>query len=107
MEQMNLADPRINAALVELQEIIQARYPAATFVTFRGEDPDGMYLRVTVDIDDTDEVIDLVIDRLVELGDDEIPVYVIPVQPWERVAQQLRDRPRRRPTPSLAPLLHD
>ncbi len=104
---MNLADSRINAALAELQGIIQARYPAATFVTFRGEDPDGMYLEATVDIDDPDDVVDLVIDRLVELGDDEIPVHVIPVQPWERVEQQLRDHPHRWHTPPVASLLRE
>jgi hypothetical protein len=101
-ERAGSTDPRIAAALVDLQNRIKARYPAATFSTFHGEDPDGMYLRTTVDIEDPEEALDTVIDRLVELGDEEVPVYVIAVQPLERVDRSLRSqlRPPRAPVVS-------
>jgi hypothetical protein len=84
-------DPRVQAALVELRRLISDRYPAATFDIFRGEDPDGVYLRATVDVDDTDEVIDVFIDRLVDLQvDGGLPVYVVMAVPPERVARHLQ-----------------
>ena len=56
----------------------------------------------TVDIADTDEVVDAVGDRLVELQVDEgLPVYVTPLRPIERVIAQLREREASRP---LVPL---
>jgi len=74
-------DPRIEAALLELRALIQARYPTAAFLTFHGDDPAGMYLQATVEIDDTDEVVDVIIDRLLAMQVDEgLPVYVLPVR---------------------------
>src|SRR5688500_18903888 len=84
-------DPTVTAALDELREAILRRYPNAAFETFHRDDPDGIRLRVTVDTDDTDEVLDIVIDRLYELQVEQLlPIYVIPVQPPSRTAAQLR-----------------
>jgi hypothetical protein len=78
---------RIEVAVNELQEAIRARYPAASFAVEHGDDPEGTYLYATVEADDTDKVIDVFIDRLLELQVDEgLPVYVIPVRPAERIA---------------------
>jgi hypothetical protein len=86
-------DPRIDAAVAELQGMIQARYPSATFHVGPGEDPDGTYVTATVDVDDTDEVFDVVVERLLELQvAEELPVYVIPVRPIARVVAELRAR---------------
>jgi hypothetical protein len=55
-----------------------------------GEDPDGTYIRTTVDIDDPEIVLDCVVDRLLELQIDEgLPVHVIPIRTPERVQASL------------------
>ena len=47
----------------------------------------------TVDIADTDEVLAVVGDRIVELQVDEgLPIYVIPLRPMEHVVAELRKR---------------
>ncbi len=85
--------PRMEEALRELKRLITARFPQAGFVVEEGFDPEGTYLVTTVDIADTDEVLDVVGDRLVELQVDEgLPVYVTPLRPIERVVAQLRER---------------
>jgi hypothetical protein len=80
-------------AVHELKGVITKRFPQATVVIEEGADPQGIYLVTTVDIADTDEVIDLVGDRLVELQVEEgLPIYVTPLRPIERVVAQLRER---------------
>jgi hypothetical protein len=55
--------------------------------------PKGTYLVTTVDIADTDEVIDVIGDRLVELQVDEgLPIYVTPLRPIQRVIAELQKR---------------
>jgi hypothetical protein len=79
-------DPRLLAAAAELREMIAARYPGATFEVTRGDDPVGLYLIPTVDVDDTEDVAEVVADRLLVLQvDDELPIYVFPVRPLIRV----------------------
>jgi hypothetical protein len=85
--QIALDDPRIKAAMVELQALIQHHYPAAIFRETVGEDPEGAYLIVTIDVEDTDDVIEVYIERLLELQIDEgLSIYVIPVRPLDRVS---------------------
>jgi hypothetical protein len=85
--------PRMEEAVHELKRLITVRFPQAAFVVEEGCDPEGIYLVTTVDIVDTDEVIAVVGDRLVELQVDEgLPVYVTPLRPIERVIAQLRER---------------
>jgi hypothetical protein len=80
--------PHMQHALEELQGIIAQHYPTATFVISRGEDdPEAVHLTTTVDLDDPDEVMDLVIARVMELQvEEKLPVYLIPVRTPERVA---------------------
>ena len=67
-----------------------------------GFDPEGVYLVTTVDIADTDEVIAVVGDRLVELQVDEgLPLYVTPLRPIDRVIAELRNRETATPPASL------
>ena len=78
---------------MELKAIIQRHYPGASFVITEGDDPEGIYLKPIVDVDDTEEVFDTVAVRLLELQiDEELPVYVIPVRPIERVARMVREQ---------------
>jgi hypothetical protein len=73
-----------------VRALAAARCPTAGFVVFERDDPDGIRLQATVDIDDADEVMDLVMDALydvrVERGP---PVYVITGQPFRRTSERL------------------
>ena len=80
----------------EMKALIRARYPQATFAAGYGEDPVGVYLTARVDLEDTDEVVDVYIDRLVDLQIEEgLPLHVLPLRTPERIAALLRDRPIR------------
>jgi hypothetical protein len=95
-EHLDSTDPRRQAVLDELRGRILQRYPDATFEVTRGiDDPDAVHLIVTVDVDDTEDVVDLVIDRMMEAQIEEgLPLFVIPVRPAERVMEALRaERP--------------
>ena len=96
--------PRMEEAVHELKSLITERFPQVDFVVEEGFDPKGTYLVTTVDIADTDEVIDVVGDRLVELQVDEgLAVYVTPLRPIKRVVAQLREQEAATP-PSPLPL---
>lgn len=88
-ERMSEKSRRIRKALDQLQRMILERYPDASFAVFRGEDPEGIYLRATVEVDDPDDVVDLVIDRLFDLQVQQgLPVYLIPVRPTKGAATE-------------------
>lgn len=77
-----LNDPQIQHAIQEVQGIILARYPDTRFDLGVGDDPIGVHITATVDVEDPDDVIDLYIKRLLEIQVEErLPVYVIAVQP--------------------------
>lgn len=99
-EQEEDIDPRVRSALAELRGAIFERYPGATFEVVRDrEEPENFDLVTTVDLDDPDEVLDLVIDRLLNLQVEErIPVHVVPIRTPERILAELRTppSPRRR-----------
>jgi hypothetical protein len=80
--------PRMQRAVEELQGLIARRYPDAQFrVGPSQDDPAIVHLTATLDVDDTEEVVDLVIDRMMELQIEEgLPIYVIPLRTPERVA---------------------
>jgi hypothetical protein len=85
-EHIHSDTPRMQRAVAELQALIQEYYPASTFQVTHGEDPIGTYVIATVGVEDTDAVVDVYIDRLLELQtDDGLPVHVIPVRPLNRV----------------------
>ncbi len=89
-EYLSPTDPRIAGALNELEDRIRAHFPGATFAVTREDNPTGVYLTATVDLDDPDEVIDVIADRLLALEvDDGLAVYVVPVRTPERVAKLL------------------
>ena len=80
-------DPRMGAAVTEMQDLIRSRFPTTTFTVGDADDPEGVYVRAPVDVEDTDEVIELILDRLVDLQVTEgLPIYVVPVRTPERIA---------------------
>jgi hypothetical protein len=94
-EQETALDPRVQRAIDELRDLVLAHYPDATFDVSRGvDDPQAVHLNTTVDVEDTDAVVDVVIDRMMELQIDEgLPIFVIPLRPVERALDELQ-RPR-------------
>jgi len=88
----------LDAAIAEIEALILSHYPEATFDVALGDDPEGTYLTATVDIEDTDEVMDVIVERMLEMQVEEgIPLYPIIVRPIERVLAELRT-----PQPSWA-----
>jgi len=81
-------DPRRQAAVQELTGLVVQRYPGASFVISPGEDdPEATHIIATVDVDDPDEVVDLIIDRMLALQIEEnLPVHLIPIRTPERTA---------------------
>jgi hypothetical protein len=85
-------DKRIQQALDELEAMIVGRYPAAEFLVVSGSDPEGIYLKPIVDVEDTEDVFDVVADRLLDLQiDDDLPIYVVPIRPLATIARMLAE----------------
>lgn len=92
-ERERSGQPSIEPVIAAMQEKIRARYPTARFEVFDGEDPKGTYLRAIVDVEDTDEVVDLVIDRLLDLQIEErLPLYFVAGRPPERALGRTRSQ---------------
>lgn len=87
----------MDAAIAELQERILSRFPGTTFTVGEWDEPDSVYMRAIVDVDDTDEVTEVFLDRLVDMqGEENLPVYVVTVRTPERIAAALeRERKNR------------
>lgn len=86
-------DSPVRRAIEQIKAAITNRYPRAIFELVRGEDPEGIYLRTTVDLDDVDQVLDGILDELYEIQVEQaLPVYVIPLQPLDRVLMELSCR---------------
>jgi hypothetical protein len=97
-ERRETLDPRIRSALTELEDAITQHYPTARFEVSRGHDePENIHLTAIVDVEDTDQVLELVIDRVVDLQVEEgLPIHVIPIRTPEQVLAALeRERPKR------------
>ena len=95
-ERLENLDPRVQRALDEIRGVIAQRYPSATFeVTRDVDEPENIDLVTTVDLDDPDEVLDLVIDQLVDFQvEQRIPLHVVPIRTPDRILAELRS-PRR------------
>jgi len=93
-EPVSPEDPRLQLALDELRGMIAGRFRDATFEVSRGlDDPASVHLIGRVDVENTDDVMSLVIDRMMELQvEDGLPIFVIPVRPPERAVEELRRR---------------
>lgn len=85
------ADPRVDSAITDLQRLIRERWPTAEFAVSRGDDPEGIYLDAVVDVDDSDVVMDRVVDRLLQAQIEErLPVYLVVTRTPPRIAEALR-----------------
>lgn len=103
-EQPIALGPRMEAAVEEIKHLVQQRFPEATFELGFGEDPEGLRLIVTIDREDMGDVVDLYIDRLVDMQVDErLPLYVIPVPTIERSLEMMRREQARTPWLKAAP----
>ncbi len=99
IEQMIEINPRLQDALSELRGLIAERFPGTDFSVAPGDDPEGVYLTATVDLDDPDAVVDVVIERLLTMQIEEaLPLFVFPVRTPARIAAMRRARAPRRPT---------
>ena len=86
-----ITDPRMPAAINELTELVRSHYPEATFSVSHGtDDPEAVHIYATVDLEDTEPVVDLVFERELELLAEGLPVHVIPLPTPERNAAILR-----------------
>ncbi len=75
--------PRMQEAVGELKRLLSKHYPEATFRVGRSpEDAAIVHLITVVDVPDTTEVVDLVLDRVLQLQVEEnLPIHVIPLRP--------------------------
>ena len=66
--------------------MIRQRFSDAQFRTGRDTDDSSVVqLIVTVDVEDTEVVLDVVIDRMMEMQIEEgLPIFVVPLRPVER-----------------------
>lgn len=86
-ESIATLDADLRAALDELRATIQRHFPTSTFRVSRGEDdPTIVQLVATVDVDDTDRVLDVVIDRLLDQQAADLPIFVVTERPTARTA---------------------
>ena len=101
IEEQPITDPRVLAAVNELEELVRSHYPDATFNVGHGpDDPEAIHVYATVDLEDTEPVVDLVIERELELLLDEgLPVQVIPLRTPERNAAILEEQEQARLDP--------
>jgi hypothetical protein len=85
--------PRMKEAIEEIKQLILHRFPEAKFDIGEGEDPCGIHVITTVDLEDLGEVMDVYRDRIVDMQVDEgLPLYFIPTRPIERSLEMMRRR---------------
>jgi hypothetical protein len=97
MTTIDPADPRIQQAVEELERLILKHNPKASFQVSAGDDPEGVYLTATVDVPDTDAVMEVVLERLLALQVQEgLPIYVIPIELPERALTAIREQQAKR-----------
>jgi hypothetical protein len=93
-ERVPSIDGRIEEALQDLQARIRQQYPSVLFRVGVGEeDPEIVQLVAIVDVDDTDPVLDVVIDRVLDLQEHGLPIFVVTERPLDRTTA-LRERMR-------------
>src|SRR5262245_41691278 len=85
-------NPRMVNAIEELKTMIRERYPDAQFeVTRDPDDSRSILLETIVDIDETEDVLDLVLNRVLDLqAEDRLPIHVIPMWPRERTIAEFK-----------------
>lgn len=93
LEERLMSDQQILSAINEIMDIIRAHYPDASLEYGFADDPVGIHATVTVDVEDTEEVSDLYLDRLIDMRFEEsLPLYFVTVPPAGRSAEWVRQR---------------
>ncbi len=87
-------DPRLDRALDELRDMIRRHFPDATFwVEPSVDDPTIVHLVAEADVEDTEEVLNVVLDRMIEMQAEEgLPLFVLPRRTPARIAARWADR---------------
>lgn len=89
-ESAHMPDPRVDGALRALRASILERYPEARFRVTGGEDdPAIVQVVATVNVDDTDQVLDVVMERVLDLQEQGLPIFVVTERPIERTVRLL------------------
>lgn len=89
-----LDDAKVHDAIEELKRLVLTRDPRARFDVGPSFDPVGVSLEVTTDLDDPDEIMDSIIDRLVDIQVDEGVADLSPYPPGGRLRLPRRARER-------------
>jgi hypothetical protein len=91
-------DPRMPAALEGLEAAIRQHYPEARFRVSRGEDDPAIVQLITiVDVEDTDPVLDVVMEQMLALQAEELPIFVVTERPPERTMAMLEAARAKKP----------
>lgn len=87
-------EPTTQSTVDELAALIRASHPTAQFQVLPSPDgPSTMLLEAIVNLDDPDEALDLVFERMQQLRIDEgVPILVLPLQTPERAVALLEAR---------------
>ena len=96
---------RMRGAIETVRVMIGREYPSATFRLSRGpDDADQVLLWATVDLDDTEEVLDFASESLWQLEVEEgIILHVIPLKTPERMLADMRAHDAARRQAVIAP----
>src|SRR5437870_13824689 len=87
---------RMRDAVGSLEGLIRGRYPDVSLRVSRNpEDSRSIDLLATLDVDDRDEVMDLVVERVLELQlKQKLPVHVVPLRTPKRTAAVIENQRR-------------
>ena len=95
MMRIEPSDPRVEVAIAQLMGLVRSRFPSATSSLFRRDDEDALTLRVEVDTDDLDDVVEIVLDKLYEVQVEQgLPLHLVTTWPPERVTAHFVDAQR-------------
>jgi hypothetical protein len=90
-------DDRMQAAVDEMKHLIASNFPVVEFSVHQGEESERIHLDAVLDMDETLEVLDLILGRMVELQIEEgLPLVVIPLPTLERNAALLERHAQQR-----------
>lgn len=84
--------PKMKAAIVDLKATIRQHHPGVVFrIAANPDDPEIVELVAIVDLEDPDQVLDVVIDRQMQIQiHDELPIFVVTERSGERVAAMVK-----------------
>jgi hypothetical protein len=90
-EMVHKLSPEMLAAIEEMKALVLSKYPAARFQVIQAPDePGAIHLNTIIDVDDLEEVVDLIMDRMMQfMIEDELPFWVVPVHSTEYALAQL------------------